>query len=49
MGIKKFKPRTPSQRYRTVSDFGEITTDKPEKSPKAGKSSAKSGKGKSAA
>ncbi|MCB1163142.1 MAG: 50S ribosomal protein L2 [Candidatus Latescibacteria bacterium] len=32
MGIKKFKPRTPSQRYRTVSDFGEITTDKPEKS-----------------
>ena len=32
MGIKKFTPRTPSQRYRTVSDFGEITTDKPERS-----------------
>jgi large subunit ribosomal protein L2 len=32
MGIKKFKPLTPSQRYRTVSDFGAITTDKPEKS-----------------
>ena len=32
MGIKKFRPLTPSQRYRTVSDFSEITTDKPEKS-----------------
>ncbi len=32
MGIKKFTPRTPSQRYRTVSDFAELTTDKPEKS-----------------
>lgn len=32
MGIKKFRPLTPSQRYRTVSDFSEITTDTPEKS-----------------
>jgi len=32
MGIKKFRPLTPSQRYRTVSDFSEITTDKPERS-----------------
>ena len=32
MGIKKFRPLTPSLRYRTVSDFAEITTDKPEKS-----------------
>jgi len=32
MGIKKFKPVTPTLRYRTVSDFAEITTDKPEKS-----------------
>ena len=32
MGIKKYRPLTPSQRYRTVSDFAEITTDKPEKS-----------------
>jgi large subunit ribosomal protein L2 len=32
MGIKKFRPKTPSLRYRTVSDFAEITTDKPEKS-----------------
>ena len=32
MGIKKFKPVTPTLRYRTVSDFTEITTSKPEKS-----------------
>ncbi len=32
MGIKKFKPKTPTLRYRTVSDFAEITTDQPEKS-----------------
>jgi large subunit ribosomal protein L2 len=32
MGIKKFKPKTPTLRYRTVSDFAEITTSKPEKS-----------------
>ncbi len=29
MGIKSFKPITPSQRYRTVSTFEEITTDRP--------------------
>jgi len=32
MGIKKFNPITPTLRYRTVSDFAEITTSKPEKS-----------------
>lgn len=32
MGIKKFNPYTPSRRHMTVSDFAEITTDKPEKS-----------------
>ena len=32
MGIKKFKPITPSQRYRTVSDFSDITKKEPEKS-----------------
>jgi large subunit ribosomal protein L2 len=32
MGIKKFRPLTPSLRYRTVSDFADVTTDKPEKS-----------------
>ena len=32
MGIKSFKPYTPSRRFMTVSSFEEITTDKPEKS-----------------
>jgi large subunit ribosomal protein L2 len=32
MGIKKLKPVTPTQRFRTVSDFSEITATKPEKS-----------------
>lgn len=32
MGIKHFKPITPSQRYRTVSTFDEVTTDRPQKS-----------------
>lgn len=32
MGMKKFKPITPSRRYMTVSDFAEITHSYPEKS-----------------
>ena len=32
MGIKKFNPITPTLRYRTVSDFADITTTEPEKS-----------------
>lgn len=32
MALKKFKPITPSRRYMTVSDFEEITADRPEKS-----------------
>lgn len=32
MGIKKYKPITPSMRFRTGYTFNEITTDKPEKS-----------------
>jgi large subunit ribosomal protein L2 len=32
MGIKKYKPVTPSMRHRTGYTFDEITTDKPEKS-----------------
>jgi large subunit ribosomal protein L2 len=32
MPVKKFKPITPSQRYRTVSDFSGITKKAPEKS-----------------
>ena len=32
MGIKSFKPITPGQRYKTVSDFAQITKSEPEKS-----------------
>jgi large subunit ribosomal protein L2 len=32
MGIKKYKPVTPTLRYRTVSDFSDITKAEPEKS-----------------
>ncbi|MBD3162685.1 MAG: 50S ribosomal protein L2 [Candidatus Eisenbacteria bacterium] len=32
MGVKKFKPTTPSLRFTTVSDFKEISKKKPEKS-----------------
>jgi large subunit ribosomal protein L2 len=32
MGIKKFNPITPTLRYRTVSDFADVTTTTPEKS-----------------
>jgi len=32
MAIRKLKPVTPTQRFRTVADFGEITKTEPEKS-----------------
>ncbi|MBU1122888.1 MAG: 50S ribosomal protein L2 [Candidatus Omnitrophica bacterium] len=32
MGVKKFRPITPSLRFKAISDFSEITKDKPEKS-----------------
>ena len=32
MGIKTFKPYTPSRRNMTSPDFAEITSSKPEKS-----------------
>ena len=32
MGVRSFKPTSPGRRFMTVSDFAEITTDKPEKS-----------------
>ena len=32
MPVKKYKPTSPGRRFRTVSDFSDITTDKPEKS-----------------
>ena len=32
MGVKQYEPTSPGRRFQTVSDFAEITTDKPEKS-----------------
>jgi large subunit ribosomal protein L2 len=32
MGVKKYKPTSPGRRFRTVSDFSEITRSSPEKS-----------------
>ena len=32
MAVKKYKPTSPGRRFRTVSDFAEITKDTPEKS-----------------
>lgn len=32
MGVKKFKPTSPSRRFMTTSDFAEVTRDKPERS-----------------
>jgi large subunit ribosomal protein L2 len=32
MGLKKFRPTTPGQRFKTVSDFSDITRSEPEKS-----------------
>lgn len=29
MGLKKYNPTSPGRRFQTVSDFGEITTDRP--------------------
>ena len=31
MAVKKRKPTSPGRRFQTVSDFAEITTDRPEK------------------
>jgi large subunit ribosomal protein L2 len=38
MALRKRKPTSPGRRFQTVSDFAEITTDKPEKSLLAKKS-----------
>jgi len=32
VGVKSFKPTSPSRRFMSISDFAEVTTDKPEKS-----------------
>lgn len=37
MATKKFRPITPTQRFKTVSDFADITTDTPQKSLIKGK------------
>lgn len=37
MALKKLKPTTPGQRFKVVSTFEEITTNKPEKSLVYGK------------
>lgn len=37
MGIKKYKPKTPTLRYQTTSTFEEITVDKPNKGLTKGK------------
>jgi large subunit ribosomal protein L2 len=39
MALKKYKPTTPGQRFKLISAFDEITTDKPEKSLLAPKKS----------
>jgi large subunit ribosomal protein L2 len=39
MGIRQRKPTSPGRRFQTVSDFSELTTDQPEKSLLAKKSS----------
>ena len=39
MGIKKYKPTSPGRRFRTVSDFAEVTKAEPEKSLIAKKTS----------
>ena len=41
MSLKKFKPTTPGQRHKVVSDYSEVTASKPEKSLTKG--SSKSG------
>jgi large subunit ribosomal protein L2 len=38
MGLKKFKPNTPGQRHKIISDFSNVTTSSPEKSLIKGKS-----------
>ena len=48
MSLKKFKPTTPGQRHKIVSDYSEVTTNKPEKSltKGSGKSGGRNNSGK---
>ena len=44
MGIKRYKPITPTSRYKTTLDFSELTTDQPYK-PLLAKKKKKAGRG----
>ena len=48
MSLKKFKPISPGQRHKLISDYSEVTTSKPEKSltKGAGKSGGRNNSGK---
>ena len=48
MSLKKFKPTSPGQRHKLVSDYSEVTTHKPEKSltKGSGKSGGRNNSGK---
>jgi large subunit ribosomal protein L2 len=48
MSLKKFKPTTPGQRHKVVSDYSEVTASKPEKSltKGSGKSGGRNNSGK---
>ena len=48
MSLKKFKPTSPGQRHKLVSDYSEVTTSRPEKSltKGAGKSGGRNNSGK---
>ena len=39
MALKKYKPTTPGQRFKVISDYADITAAKPEKTLVAGKRS----------
>ena len=48
MSLKKFKPTSPGQRHKLISDYSEVTTSKPEKSltKGVGKSGGRNNSGK---
>ena len=48
MSLKKFKPTSPGQRHKLVSDYSEVTTSRPEKSltKGTGKSGGRNNSGK---
>ena len=48
MSLKKFKPTSPGQRHKLISDYSEVTSTKPEKSltKGVGKSGGRNNSGK---